>query len=345
MTNKVNFRIKESKGITLVALVVTIIVLIILAGVSINLILGENGIIRQAQLASEAYNQAAAKEKEDLLELENMLKLDQEIEEDEEDKEVEEEEVVVEENVNVVLKSSLNHIEDFSGIKITIENKTDGNKTQEYTLNEGENSHEFKVNKDEKYIVKVSDYEDEFYVYDTPLDTEEYTAEAGNTRTIEMMYNETAVYLYKNGKENTKLVGTFICKIVDHKIGYTGTGTYSKNSDHILVTAKKAADILMLTENKIDLSGYTKVITKADITKNANEMYHYLCLFDSIDYEYCNDTIIRIINPKYANTTPGIVDLELLISDTEEAHIGTGIGSAWMAADVELKIMEVKLEV
>ena len=40
---------KKNKGITLVALVVTIVVLLILAGVSINLVLGNNGIIAKAQ--------------------------------------------------------------------------------------------------------------------------------------------------------------------------------------------------------------------------------------------------------------------------------------------------------
>ena len=40
---------KSAKGITLVALVVTIIILIILAGVSITLVLGENGIITRAK--------------------------------------------------------------------------------------------------------------------------------------------------------------------------------------------------------------------------------------------------------------------------------------------------------
>ena len=40
---------KEMKGITLVALVVTIVVLLILAGVSINLVLGNNGIIAKAK--------------------------------------------------------------------------------------------------------------------------------------------------------------------------------------------------------------------------------------------------------------------------------------------------------
>ena len=48
---KIKFR--KQKGITLIALVVTIIVLIILAGVSINLVLGDNGIIEKAKEAKE----------------------------------------------------------------------------------------------------------------------------------------------------------------------------------------------------------------------------------------------------------------------------------------------------
>jgi len=62
MTKKANFRVKESKGITLIALVVTIIVLIILAGISINLILGDNGIITKAKEARKAQEIAEIKE-------------------------------------------------------------------------------------------------------------------------------------------------------------------------------------------------------------------------------------------------------------------------------------------
>ena len=43
----------KQKGITLIALVVTIIVLIILAGISIAMLVGENGIITQAQRAAQ----------------------------------------------------------------------------------------------------------------------------------------------------------------------------------------------------------------------------------------------------------------------------------------------------
>ncbi len=45
--------IRKEKGITLIALVVTIVVLLILAGVSISMLTGENGIITQAQDAKE----------------------------------------------------------------------------------------------------------------------------------------------------------------------------------------------------------------------------------------------------------------------------------------------------
>ncbi len=51
------------KGITLIALVVTIIVLIILAGVSISMVVGDNGIISQAQNAKEETEKADVKEK------------------------------------------------------------------------------------------------------------------------------------------------------------------------------------------------------------------------------------------------------------------------------------------
>ena len=54
---------QRQKGITLIALVVTIIVLIILAGVSINMIVGDNGIITQAQTAKEENGRAEIIEK------------------------------------------------------------------------------------------------------------------------------------------------------------------------------------------------------------------------------------------------------------------------------------------
>ena len=61
---------KNNKGITLVALVVTIVVLLILAGVSINLVLGNNGIIAKAQ---EAKTKSAEASENDLKGMNGLL--------------------------------------------------------------------------------------------------------------------------------------------------------------------------------------------------------------------------------------------------------------------------------
>ena len=53
---------KKDKGITLIALVVTIIVLLILAGVSINMLIGQNGILNRATEAKEKTEEAKLKE-------------------------------------------------------------------------------------------------------------------------------------------------------------------------------------------------------------------------------------------------------------------------------------------
>ena len=59
-------RLKTHKGITLIALVINIIVLLILAGVAIATLTGDNGIIAKAQQAKMQNDKAAAKEKVDL---------------------------------------------------------------------------------------------------------------------------------------------------------------------------------------------------------------------------------------------------------------------------------------
>ena len=72
-----NFKKKElnsSNGITLIALVITIIVLLILAGISISMLSGDNGILQKAttakteteksqeqEIVTLAYNSALAK--------------------------------------------------------------------------------------------------------------------------------------------------------------------------------------------------------------------------------------------------------------------------------------------
>ena len=54
---------RKDKGITLIALVITIVVLLILAAVSIATLTGENGILTRAADSKEETGQATAKEK------------------------------------------------------------------------------------------------------------------------------------------------------------------------------------------------------------------------------------------------------------------------------------------
>ena len=58
--------IQKNGGITLIALVITIIVLLILAGVSIALLTGENGILTKAGDAKEETRAGAVQEAKDL---------------------------------------------------------------------------------------------------------------------------------------------------------------------------------------------------------------------------------------------------------------------------------------
>ena len=60
---------KQEKGITLIALVVTIVVLLILAGVSISLVLNNNGVISKAKDAKNQYAEAQTNEEKQLNEV------------------------------------------------------------------------------------------------------------------------------------------------------------------------------------------------------------------------------------------------------------------------------------
>jgi len=67
--------LKEQKGITLIALVITVIVLLILAGVAMSMLTAEDGtsIFQQAGTAGNSYNAASLNEKNDFDNLMNYL--------------------------------------------------------------------------------------------------------------------------------------------------------------------------------------------------------------------------------------------------------------------------------
>ncbi len=63
----------KDNGITLIALVVTIIILLILAGITIGMVAGENGLIQRAKDAKAAYEKAAGDEQVQLSGLDKFL--------------------------------------------------------------------------------------------------------------------------------------------------------------------------------------------------------------------------------------------------------------------------------
>lgn len=65
--------LKKERGITLVALVVTIIVLLILAGITISLTVSQQGLFQRAKNASNTYRNAATNEQSALNEAESEL--------------------------------------------------------------------------------------------------------------------------------------------------------------------------------------------------------------------------------------------------------------------------------
>ena len=64
---------RQVKGITLIALVVTIIVLLILAGIALNLTIGQNGIFSRAQTAANTWRNAESNEQLAMGELEDWM--------------------------------------------------------------------------------------------------------------------------------------------------------------------------------------------------------------------------------------------------------------------------------
>ena len=72
--------LKSTKGITLISLVITIVVLLILAGISINTLIGDNGIFKQAAKAKEVTEKASIDEQKQLTMLNAIMQTENYIE-------------------------------------------------------------------------------------------------------------------------------------------------------------------------------------------------------------------------------------------------------------------------
>ena len=66
---KNKIKVTQEKGITLIALVITIVILIILATVTLNVVIGENGLIEKTKYAKDLYANSAVAEEQGINDL------------------------------------------------------------------------------------------------------------------------------------------------------------------------------------------------------------------------------------------------------------------------------------
>ena len=71
---KTKIKNEHEKGITLIALIVTIIIMLILAGVTLKLAIGDNGIINNAKDAKDQYEESQKNDEKETTEISNNLK-------------------------------------------------------------------------------------------------------------------------------------------------------------------------------------------------------------------------------------------------------------------------------
>ena len=64
---KTKLKNKQERGITLIALIVTIVVLLILTGITLNMLFGNNGVIKMAKKSIEDYKNSKKEEDRELL--------------------------------------------------------------------------------------------------------------------------------------------------------------------------------------------------------------------------------------------------------------------------------------
>lgn len=115
---------KKECGITLIALVITIVILVIIAGVSINMTLGQNGIFNKATTSKKEYSQNEAKEKLELVLVElQMDKVNNGEYNNQEYATKKLEENLMEVNKNIITVNGYNFVIDRETLTITGENK------------------------------------------------------------------------------------------------------------------------------------------------------------------------------------------------------------------------------
>ena len=295
---------KEIKGITLITLAVTIVVLLILAGISINTVIGDNGIIKKAQSSAELTKESEAKEIINRTIMEFYLTNEYETLEDFLNTKVSEGRIdKVEKNADGTLKVWKN---DYS---VTTENKTNSSNNNDNNMNK-------------RIKISTTPYEG---IYDSceheaitnvnvePTDTTlEYSTDGINySTTIPRIINAgTATIKIRASKENyaTKNV-TVIAKIekAEGKLTLSATSGISTNGDNLTFTVSGNTGTLSVVSSDtniatVSISGSTVTVKPGTTVGTAAITVTSAA---TTNYNMKSATYIATIKPKF-NVSSGV---------------------------------------
>ena len=295
---------KEIKGITLISLAVTIVVLLILAGISINTVIGDNGIIKKAQSSAELTKESEAKEIINRTIMEFYLTNEYETLEDFLNTKVSEGRIdKVEKNADGTLKVWKN---DYS---VTTENKTNSSNNNDNNMNK-------------RIKISTTPYEG---IYDSceheaitnvnvePTDTTlEYSTDGINySTTIPKIINAgTATIKIRASKENyeTKNV-TVIAKIekAEGKLTLSATSGISTNGDNLTFTVSGNTGTLSVVSSDtniatVSISGSTVTVKPGTTVGTAAITVTSAA---TTNYNMKSATYIATIKPKF-NVSSGV---------------------------------------
>ena len=295
---------KEIKGITLITLAVTIVVLLILAGISINTVIGDNGIIKKAQSSAELTKESEAKEIINRTIMEFYLTNEYETLEDFLNTKVSEGRIdKVEKNADGTLKVWKN---DYS---VTTENKTNSSNNNDNNMNK-------------RIKISTTPYEG---IYDSceheaitnvnvePTDTTlEYSTDGINySTTIPRIINAgTATINIRASKENyeTKNV-TVIAKIekAEGKLTLSATSGISTNGDNLTFTVSGNTGTLSVVSSDtniatVSISGSTVTVKPGTTVGTAAITVTSAA---TTNYNMKSATYIATIKPKF-NVSSGV---------------------------------------
>ena len=170
---------ENGKGITLLSLVVTIIVLLILAGVAINLIVGNNGLLKRTKVAKEIYEESKAREKLELIlnDIQIEKNINSKYGEENVDKDLEKQGVIVIDNIAII-----------DGWKFEIDKSVP---KIAYSLGKGEESHTINITHKEEY---TEDYVKATLKIEIMDNEEKITEILINGKNIEIPSPENGIY-------------------------------------------------------------------------------------------------------------------------------------------------------